>query len=179
VAYLLNPLSVGNDEIPFIPPAMVIERLHTFFEKQGLDKLEIMKTLWQLRRQEGQFYRGSFLWDYTQDMKTFWETTRGISPVLAPLAIRLASTSSNSVPSERSFSILKLLQNKLRSRLDYDRVDQLQYIYINERVLAKVLPGNRPSEENEESLIELEDDLIAGGETHENNPALIWQYIEE
>src|SRR6202008_1978310 len=107
------------------------------------------------------------------------ETARGISPILAPLAIRIASTPSNSVPSERSFSILKLLQNKLRSRLIYDHVDQLQYIYINERVLARALAdNNRLSsliEENEESLTELEDILIAGGENHENNPALIWK----
>ena len=55
-------------------------------------------------------------------------------------------------------------------------MDQLQHIYINERVLARALAGNRLSnlsEENEESLVELEDILIAGGENHENNPALV------
>jgi hypothetical protein len=54
------------------------------------------------------------------------------------LALRLASTIANSVPSERSFSILRLLQNKLRSRLTAQRIDKLQYIYINERVLGRV-----------------------------------------
>ena len=109
-------------------------------------------------------------------MKTFWETACDISPILAPLAIRIASTSSNSVPSERSFSILKLLQNKLRSRLIYDHVDQLQYIYINERVLARVLTDNRLSsliKKNEKSLTELEDILIISNENHENNLTLI------
>src|SRR2546421_12963299 len=115
-------------------------------------------------------------------MKTFWETACNISSILALLAICLASTSSNSVSSEHFFSILKLLQNKLRSRLIYDCVDQLQYIYINERVLARALAGNRLSslsEENEESLIELEDVLIGGRENHDNNSALVWTYMKE
>src|SRR2546429_9115164 len=104
-------------------------------------------------------------------MKTFWETACDISSILVSLAICIASMSSNSVFSEHSFSILKLLQNKLRSRLIYDHVDQLQYIYINERVLARALADNRLSsliEKNEESLTELEDILIADDENHEN-----------
>ncbi len=78
--------------------------------------------------------------------------------------------------------ILKLLQNKLRSRLVYNHVDQLQYIYINKRVLRRALTDNRLhdlNDENEEALTELEDILIAGGESPENNPALTWKYTEE
>ncbi len=46
----------------------------------------------------------------------------------------------------------------------------------------RALKGNQQSsldEENEETLTELEDILIAGGENHENNPALTWKCIEE
>jgi hypothetical protein len=86
-------------------------------------------------------------------MKTFWQTAGGVSPVLAPLAIRLASTRSNSVPSEQSFSILKLLHNNLRNRLLPEWVDRLQYIYINERVLDWILAGNQVSDEDKEDLV--------------------------
>lgn len=173
-AHLLNPLSVGNDEIAFLSPGMIMEQIHTFIEKQGMDKVSTMKELWEFRSQEGHFFRGSFLWDYKQDMKTFWQTARAISSVLAPLAIRLASTPSNSVPSERSFSTLKLLHNKLRNRLLPERVDRLQYVYINERVLDRVLAGNQVSGEDDEDLVELEDALLKAGEDHTNNPGLVW-----
>ncbi len=84
--------------------------------------------------------------------------------------------SSNSVLSEHSFSILKLLQNKLHSRLIYNHVDQLQYIYINERVLARALTDNKLSsliKKNEKSFMKLEDILIANDENQENNSSLI------
>jgi hypothetical protein len=60
-----------------------------------------------------------------------------IAPAIAPIARRLALTPSNSVPSERAFSILNLLQNKLRNCLTNQRVDKLQFIYLNERVLQR------------------------------------------
>jgi hypothetical protein len=48
------------------------------------------------------------------------------------------STPATSVPSDRAVSILNLVHNKLRNRLSMERVDKLQYIYINERVLRKI-----------------------------------------
>ena len=84
------------------------------------------------------------------------------------------------MPSERSFSILKLLQNKLRSRLTAERVNKLQYIYINERVLKRV--GNaslrkektlqHAAEPTEEELVEIEDGLMAEGEDVTTNPVI-------
>ena len=44
-AYLLNSLTIGNDDILFMSITTVIERLHTFFEKQEMNKLETMKNL--------------------------------------------------------------------------------------------------------------------------------------
>ena len=99
--------------------------------------------------------------------------------LLGTLALRLASTIANSVPSERSFSILQLLQNKLRSRLTAPRIDKLQYIYINERILERVanavsLRKNTMTqpEPTEEELIELENALAAEGEDITTNPTL-------
>jgi hypothetical protein len=99
--------------------------------------------------------------------------------LLGTLALRLASTIANSVPSERSFSILQLLQNKLRSRLTAPRIDKLQYIYINERILERVanavsLRKNTMTqpEPTEEELIEIEDALSAEGKDITTNPTL-------
>jgi hypothetical protein len=78
------------------------------------------------------------------------------------------------VPSERAFSIQNLLLNKLRNRLSTERVDKLQYIYINQRVLNNVKWPLQQQEETQgeiqeetedrtqwdEELIELEDELI-------------------
>ena len=81
------------------------------------------------------------------------------------------STLCSSVPSKRAWSILNLVHNKLRNRLSNDRVDKLQYIYINERVLRRVscryeahLKLDEAQKEEEASLVELEDAfLFAGG----------------
>jgi hypothetical protein len=74
----------------------------------------------------------------------------------------------NSVPLERSFSILNLLFNKLRNRLNPIRVDRLQNIYINERVLARL----GEADFTEDMKVELEQELITAGEDATTNPAL-------
>jgi hAT family C-terminal dimerisation region len=81
------------------------------------------------------------------------------------------NTPSSSVPSERAFSILNLVHNKLRNRLTSSRVDKLQYIYINERIIRKIkgkydvqLKLNEAEIEAEADLVELEDCLIQMGE---------------
>jgi hypothetical protein len=85
------------------------------------------------------------------------------------------------VPSERSFSILKLLQNKLRSRLTAERINKLQYIYINERVLKRVANASLRKEKTlqhaaepteEELQVEIEDGLMAEGEDITTNPVI-------
>ncbi len=44
-AYLINSATIENDKILFISAATVTEQLHTFFEKQRMDKLNTMKAL--------------------------------------------------------------------------------------------------------------------------------------
>ena len=58
--------------------------------------------------------------------------------VLSPLALRIFSTPSNSVPSERAFSVMNFLHSKARNRLESERVDKLTYIYINTRIFHRV-----------------------------------------
>ena len=92
------------------------------------------------------------------------------APDLSQIALRLAQTPANSVPSERSFSTLNLLLNDLRNSLGNEKVNMLQYIYMNERVLArtgkqlgKMAPQHMGLARDEE-LVELEDGLLQAGE---------------
>jgi hypothetical protein len=62
----------------------------------------------------------------------FWNCATSLAPTIGPIAIRLISTPATAVPSDRAFSILNLVHNKLMNRLSVERVDKLQYIYINE-----------------------------------------------
>jgi len=82
------------------------------------------------------------------------------------------STPCSLVPSERAFSILNLVYNKLRNRLSNDRVNKLQYIYINERVLRRVscryeahLKLDEAQKEEEAGLVELEDAFLSASGT--------------
>jgi hAT family C-terminal dimerisation region len=77
--------------------------------------------------------------------------------VLAPLAIRILTTTANSVPSERAFSTMKLQHTKLRNRLSPTRVEKLVFIHINRRILAggpKAVHSMK-----EEEVLQLERDL--------------------
>ena len=112
--------------------------VHLFLKMHGFELIETMKEIQALRRQEGIFNPGHFIWQYKDDVATFWKTASSFAPIIGPMALRLVSIPSNSVPCKRSFLVLKLLQNKFRSRIRSDRVDILQYIYINRRVFDKI-----------------------------------------
>src|SRR5438046_9703531 len=58
--------------------------------------------------------------------------------VLEPLSLRIFSTPSNSVPSERAFSIMNFLHSKARNCLEPERVDKLTYSYINTRIFRRI-----------------------------------------
>jgi hypothetical protein len=82
--------------------------------------------------------------------------------------LRLTKTIANSVPSERSFSILNLLFNKLRNRLNPIRIDKLQSIYINKRVLARV----EETDFTKNIKVKLKQELVTAEEDATTNPAL-------
>ena len=102
----------------------------------------------------------------------FWLRLSTTDFKLACLARRIFSTLANSVPSERSFSAIKFLQNCLRNRLTPDRTDQSAFIFINAKVLervrqlraagsqsaAPVTPSDRWETVKEVVLMEMEDE---------------------
>jgi hypothetical protein len=128
VAYLLNPATAGDHDIPSYTAAEITSILHKFFKRQGIDNQNGMGQTLELRYREGRFHYGHFIWEYKHDMQPFWKVAKSIAPAIAPIAIRLASTPCNSAPSEQSFSILKLLHNKLHNCLKPDKANMLQYI---------------------------------------------------
>jgi hypothetical protein len=56
-------------------------------------------------------------------------------PELSTLAGRIFETPTNSVASERAFSCMGLIGNKLRNRLSPEKVSKLSFIYMNQRAL--------------------------------------------
>lgn len=84
----------------------------------------------------------------------------GASNRLSDLALRLLHTTANSVASEQSFSVQNLHVTKLRNRLTVEHSEQLIFIYINSRVLAKTAYDRPSTEEVEMQEIEAENDLI-------------------
>jgi hypothetical protein len=61
------------------------------------------------------------------------------------------------VPSKQAFSTMNYIHSKIRNRLSVERVDMLQYIYINLRALNKMMNKQTTHHEPiEDELIELE-----------------------
>lgn len=81
---------------------------------------------------------------------------------LAPVARKILSVQANSVASERSFSTINYIHSKARSRLTTDEADMQAFIFMNERVFARLedssLARKRRWEDlEEEDWVDLED----------------------
>jgi hypothetical protein len=57
VAYLLNPTTTGDDDIPFHTAMEVTHILHTFFKKQGINNEHGMGQILEFRYREERFRR--------------------------------------------------------------------------------------------------------------------------
>ena len=136
MAYLINPQTIDDHDNQLFNVADWRQLASSFLEDQLGDEqgqLALLELV-QFRDRTGPFSRASYIWKAASSVQNFWQLATAIAPALKPIAIRLAQTPANSVPSERAFSIQNLLLNKLRNRLSTKRVDKLQYIYINQRL---------------------------------------------
>ena len=70
----------------------------------------------------------------------------------------MTKTIANSVLSERNFSLMKLIHSLIRNRLTSKHVNKLLFIYINNRVLNRVLSDCLDDDEELEIVEELEGD---------------------
>ena len=101
-------------------------------------------------------------------MRIFQKIVRSIALAIALVVIRLILILYNLVLSKRLFSILNLLYNKLYNRLRPNRVNMLQYVYINKRVLERV----KVDLTTKGKLIKLKDALLTISEDYTRNLAL-------
>jgi hypothetical protein len=143
-----------------------------FFKDQDINSIIAMGHLSQFRRQSGLFQKNSWIWEHANNPVQFWQLIESFAPDLAKISERLSSCPYSSVTSERAFSILNLIHTKTRNRLKPERVNKLQYIYINERALARDLPelrtlneldqlSNSLNNDPDEDLSDLNDDSDA------------------
>ena len=176
LAYLINPMTMPDNSIPDFTPQEMWQQVHYFLieycqptktvETDDLDSKKqsklhasdkAMSDLLNMRNYTSFFSKGNTVWRLSNDIKAFWIFVNNSLPELGEIATRLARTPATSVPSERSFSLLNLTQSKLRNRLRNDRVDKLQYIIYNERLLKKLsfIPTS------EEDMVGLENALLS------------------
>jgi hypothetical protein len=108
-------------------------------------------------------------WQYmlAQGLSLWWKTSRwgvlsGASCSLSDLPLRLLNTTANSVAFEQSFSVQNIQVTKLRNRLTVEYAEQLIFIYINSRVLAKTVYNTVSPREVELHEIEAENDVLPG-----------------
>jgi Protein of unknown function (DUF 659)/hAT family C-terminal dimerisation region len=170
-AHYINPQTVGDDEIGLGTSTSDCWQKTCLFLQQYLPSQNYVKAVSQLeqfRRQEGVFNPSSYLWQLKTDRIAFWDSASRHVPELGAIARRLVRTPATSVPSERAFSILNLMLNKLRNRLSNAKLDMLQYIYINKRILRRTSITSY----SDEDLLALEKALISIGEDATTNPEL-------
>ena len=73
---------------------------------------------------------------------------------LAPLAVRLFSSITNSVPSERAFSVMNYIHNRYRNRLTAENAEMLIFVFMNWRA-QKAINEERDEEELEALVMQL------------------------
>jgi hypothetical protein len=140
-----------------------IDRIATFmkdhaptFEAYQAMKLQFVQ--YKGRRRE---FASEHLWEkqLVESPLDFWDYAASAGPVLADFAQRLLSTPPNSLPCERSFSCMKLQQNRLRTHLTIDKLDKLCFIHMNRRTLRRKLTDLKRTlhslDENEEMAAEI------------------------
>ncbi|RKF75964.1 hypothetical protein GcC1_075008 [Golovinomyces cichoracearum] len=91
---------------------------------------------------------------------------------LFTIALELNATTANSVPSERAFSTMNLLQNKIRNRLTTEKMNMPCFIYINSRSLRahkEILTEERVliDQQIEDYLLNQEDEIFNNVVDHE------------
>ena len=157
----------------------IVRRAHNFLEDNTeTDEYgNIFREFCQFRAREGSLFGpGSRIYraapegiPYHQHVLDSWRYLCSMNVSLAVLAKRVLGSLANSVPSERSFSAMNFLHNKIRNRLSVTSTNKLAFVYMNSRVLrrletAQETPGRTSSCQNwetadVETLLKLEDDV--------------------
>ncbi|EXM12783.1 hypothetical protein FOTG_17444 [Fusarium oxysporum f. sp. vasinfectum 25433] len=157
----------------------IVRRAHNFLEDNtnAEEYGNIFREFCQFRAREGNLFGpGSRIYraasegtPHYQHVLDSWRYLHSMNVSLAALAKRVLGALANSVPSERSFSSINFLHNKIRNRLTVTSTNKLTFIYMNSRVLRRLetaqetpwrIPGGQSWETADvKLLLELEDDF--------------------
>jgi len=103
----------------------------SLFKRYTPDYKVAYEDFLNFRTQENAFGPEGIAWDYTDRPGLFWRSMNISCPVLSPFARRVLTSIANSVPSERAFSNMNYIHNKLRNQLSTDCANKLQFIHMN------------------------------------------------
>jgi len=133
VAAYLNPRTPSKD-LKGTHPLKRYMMLMKRFSRSG-DELEFRRQFIRYAGRVEVFRKlPDSIWDLKNDPIDFWlEAKQAGYAEIANMAIRLLTTPCNSVASERSFSDLNYIHNRVRNRLGPSKVDKLQFLYRNLR----------------------------------------------
>jgi hAT family C-terminal dimerisation region len=165
LAYWMTPATITSGE--YMLPALLDSCLNTlarYIEPHDLHTAQ--KTFLSYKNRTGNFAEGTRGWQFVEDPETFWQLHHGECPALATLAYRLQHTLANEVPSERAFSVMKLLKSKTRNKLNDERTNMLLFIQMNLRVLSR-------SHKNTEQTNQSESESEAEEDEDTNIPCII------
>lgn len=177
MAFALDPAT--TDPKHHLLTTDIVRRAHNFLEDNtnAEEYGNIFREFCQFRAREGNLFGpGSRIYraasdgtPHHQHVLDSWRYLHSMNVSLAALAKRVLGALANSVPSERSFSSINFLHNKIRNRLTVTSTNKLTFIYMNSRVLRKLetaqeTPWRMPSGLSWETadvklLLELEDDF--------------------
>lgn len=118
------------------------------------DFLHVVREFNHFRAQSGgQFAAGGLVYSKEWTPLDAWMLLDNQGSKLAALAVRIFGTATNSVPSERSFSAVNFLHNKARNRLTPANADKLAFLYMNERVLERLMESqNQPLDQQQSQV---------------------------
>ncbi|KAJ6436477.1 sugar hydrolase [Purpureocillium lavendulum] len=126
----------------------IVRRAHNFLEENtnAEEYGNLFREFCQFRAREGSLFGpGSRIHraecddaPHHQHVLDSWRYLHSMNVSLAALAKRVLGALANSVPSERSFSSINFLHNKIRNRLTVTSTNKLAFIYMNSRVLRRL-----------------------------------------
>jgi hypothetical protein len=112
VAFLLNPSTTYTTTEA--QKRQVLQFFRAYSDSE--ERAQQLRVQWrQFCAKEGPFNRTNCVWEQAENPLDFWTEMKPLVLELSILALRLFSTPANSVPSERSFSVRNLIQDRKRS----------------------------------------------------------------
>lgn len=104
----------------------------------GTDHNKLLESFWQFRGMRGDFQQGNISWASRDKPLVYWLSYQGDHAELSSLEIRIFELICNSVPSERAWSVMNLIQTPIRGNLSAEKTEKLSYVYMNRRQLDQL-----------------------------------------